>query len=230
MTTLAIDIGGGSIKALSIGDDGRAPEPPRGAKTPSPATPDAIMEVVVGLAAQFDAYRRVSVGFPGIVKGGVTINAPNLGNEFWDGVPIAVRIEQSLGVPTRAVNDADLQGLGVVQGHGVELVLTLGTGLGAGLFNRGVLVPNLELGHHPFRDGHTYEDLVRDSEFKRIGAEAWSERVLDALAQIEKLFSCDQLHIGGGNAQNLRGEVPANVRFFTLEEALLGSVRLWDDP
>ncbi|MEM7436533.1 MAG: ROK family protein [Myxococcota bacterium] len=230
MATLAIDIGGGSIKALAIGDDGTAPAPPRGEQTPSPATPDAVMEVVVGLAEQVEAYRRVSVGFPGIVKGGVTINAPNLGNDLWDQVPIAARIEESLGVPTRAVNDADLQGLGVVQGHGVELVLTLGTGLGAGLFTRGILVPNLELGHHPFRDGHTYEDLVRDTELKRIGAEAWSQRVLDAIEQIEKLFSCDQLHLGGGNVQNLRGDVPGNVRFFTLEEALLGSVRLWDDP
>jgi polyphosphate glucokinase len=125
------------------------------------------------------------------------------------------------------VNDVDLQGLGVVRGVGVELVLTLGTGMGAALFTEGVLVPNLELGHHPFRDGKTYEDLVRDTELKRIGKAEWSARVISALEQLEPIFNYDLLHLGGGNAQNIEAQLPANVRLFTLSEALAGALGVW---
>ena len=60
----------------------------------------------------------------------------------------------------------------------------IGTGMGAALFTQGVLVPNLELGHHPLRDGMTYEDLVRDSELKRLGPVPWTARVIEAIEQI----------------------------------------------
>jgi polyphosphate glucokinase len=130
--------------------------------------------------------------------------------------------------PVRVVNDADLQGLGVAQGKGVELVLTLGTGMGTALFTDGVLVPNLELGHHPWHDGQTYEDVVRDSELKRIGPVAWTARVLNALEQLDPIFNYDTLHLGGGNVRHLRAELPGNVRVFSLAEAMRGALKLWD--
>ena len=156
-------------------------------------------------------------------------DAPNLGNELWDRVPLSEKLSYLIERPVRAVNDVDLQGMGVVEGDGVELVLTLGTGMGAALFTNGALVPNLELGHHPFRDGHTYEDLVRDSELKRIGPAEWTARVLDAIAEIEPIFNYDRLHLGGGNAQNIKSDLPGNVRIFPLAEGLRGALRLWDD-
>jgi polyphosphate glucokinase len=138
------------------------------------------------------------------------------------------RLGKLLGLPVRAVNDADLQGLGVARGTGVELVLTLGTGMGSALFTEGVLVPNLELGHHPLRDGLTYEDLVRDSELKRIGPMEWSQRVLDVLAQLALTFNYDRLHLGGGNVRHLQVELPENVSAFSFEEAMRGAHRLWE--
>ena len=228
MNTLAIDIGGGSIKFLGLSDDGSPTRTPESRPTPDPATPDAILTLICEVADAVEAYHRVSVGFPGVVKAGVTYNAPNLGNELWRAVPLVANLEQRLGSPVRAVNDADLQGLGVVEGHGVELVLTLGTGLGSALLIEGQLVPNLELGHHPFRDGKTYEDLVRDAELKRIGPAEWTGRVTDALGELERLFSYDKLHLGGGNARHLQKDMPAEVRFFSLEEAMRGAIRLWD--
>ncbi|MCZ6806403.1 MAG: ROK family protein, partial [Deltaproteobacteria bacterium] len=151
-----------------------------------------------------------------------------LGNELWRAVPLSADLEQLLVSPVSVVNDEDLQGLGVIEGHGLELVLTLGTGLGTALFTDGQLVPNLELGHHPFRGGKTYEDLVRDTELKRIGPSDWTERVIDALGEIERLFNYDRLHLGGGNARHLQKDMPAKVRFFSLEEAMRGALRLWD--
>ena len=228
MSTLAIDIGGGSIKFLTLSDDGSVVGAQQSRPTPNPATPDALVGVIGETADEMTAYDRVSVGFPGVVKSGVTYNAPNLGNELWRAVPLVANLEQCLGSPVRAVNDADLQGLGVVQRQGVELTLTLGTGLGSALFTDGRLVPNLELGHHPFRDGKTYEDLVRDTELKRIGASGWTERVIDAVDQLERLFNYDRLHVGGGNARHLQKDLSTKVNFFTLEEAMRGALRLWE--
>jgi polyphosphate glucokinase len=229
MSTLAVDIGGGSIKALALDDRGAPMTEPVSHPTPVPATPEAVFEVIRDLAGTLPPHRRVSLGFPGVVKLGVALNAPNLGNELWHGVPLELQLGKMHQRPVRAINDADLQGLGVVHGNGVELVLTLGTGLGSALFTKGVLVPNLELGHHPLRDGMTYEDLIRDSELKRLGPARWTDRVLEAIGQIELLFNYDTLHLGGGNARNVQSILPANVRVFTLAEALRGALKLWDD-
>lgn len=229
MPTLAIDIGGGSIKLLALSPEGVPVTETLAQPTPQPATPDAVFKLIQDMADTLPPHRQVSVGFPGVVKDGVAFNAPNLGNELWDRVPLAERLAQALHRPVRAVNDVDLQGLGVVCGTGVEMVLTLGTGMGAALFTDGALVPNLELGHHPFRNGQTYEDLVRDSELKRIGPVAWTARVMDALEQIKPIFNYDLLHLGGGNAQNVKTELPDDVRVFSLAEAMRGALRLWND-
>jgi polyphosphate glucokinase len=227
MLTLAVDIGGGTIKLSALDPEGEPAAQTVREKTPKPAEPEAVVELIRRMAATLPEFDRVSVGFPGIVKESVTQNAPNLGNELWRKVPLGQLLSEALGRPVRAVNDVDLQGLGVVRGVGVELVLTLGTGMGAALFTEGVLVPNLELGHHPFRDGKTYEDLVRDTELKRIGKAEWSARVISALEQLEPIFNYDLLHLGGGNAQNIEAQLPANVRLFTLSEALAGALGVW---
>lgn len=229
MSTLAVDIGGGSIKVLALDDQGAPITEPVAQPTPAPATPEAVFKLIRDMAGTLPPHRRVSLGFPGVVKLGVAQNAPNLGNELWRGVNLHLELGQLLERPVRAINDADLQGLGVVHGAGVELVLTLGTGLGAALFTQGVLVPNLELGHHPLRDGMTYEDLVRDSELKRLGPVRWTARVTEAIEQIEPLFNYDTLHLGGGNVRNLQSTLPSNVRVFTLADALRGALKLWDD-
>jgi polyphosphate glucokinase len=228
MATLAVDIGGGTVKLMVLGPEGEPMTEALARPTPQPATPDAVFALIRDMGDTLPPHQRVSVGFPGVVRDGVTFNAPNLGNELWDRVPLVERLTHLLERPVRAANDVDLQGLGVVHGVGVELVLTFGTGVGAALFTKGVLVPNLELGHHPFRDDQTYEDLIRDTELKRLGPVEWTARVVDAIAQLEPIFNYDTLHLGGGNAQNIQAELPENVRLFTLEEAIDGALKLWD--
>lgn len=227
MTTLAVDIGGSSIKLLVL-DEGEPVSEAVARPTPAPATPDDLFTLIHDMADSLPPHQRVSVGFPGVVKDGVTLNAPNLGDELWHRIPLSEQLAHRLGRPVRAINDVDLQGFGVVRGAGVELVLTLGTGMGAALFTDGVLVPNLELGHHPFRDGQTYEDLVRDSELKRIGPLEWTARVSAAIEQIEPIFNYDTLHLGGGNVRHLQADLPGNVRVFSFAEAMHGALRLWE--
>ena len=73
----------------------------------------------------------------------------------------------------RVINDAEMQGMSAIRGEGVELVLTLGTGMGSALFVDGTVVPNLELGHHPFEKNKTYEQRLGKSALVEIGDGAW---------------------------------------------------------
>ena len=86
-------------------------------------------------------YNRISVGFPGVVRRGIIYTAANLGQEAFQGFALADELSKRLGHPVRAINDADMQGLAVIKGHGVELVITLGTGMGSAIFSEGQLGP-----------------------------------------------------------------------------------------
>jgi len=228
LRTLTIDIGGTGVKMLLIDAQGRAFSERSRELTPKPSTPEAVIAVIRRMLDAQGPYDRVSVGFPGVVRG-VVRTAPNLGTRKWKNFDLQGAIQQATGKPTRAINDADLQGYGVITGSGVELVLTLGTGLGSGLYVNGQLVPNLELAHHPFRSGKTYEDLVSNKELQKIGKKKWVKRVLEMIEQLDPIFNYDALHLGGGNARHLKGALPPRVRIFENVEGLAGGVRLWRD-
>jgi polyphosphate glucokinase len=227
LTTLDIDIGGTGIKMIALDPRGRPLTQRARMLTPHPARPSAVIDVIRRMLTTQPRFERVSVGFPGIVVDGVVRTAPNLGTPDWRGHDLARDLARLTGAPVRVINDADLQGYGVVEGRGVELVLTLGTGLGSALFLDGRLVPNLELGHHPFKKGKTYEERVMDTVLKRIGKKEWSHRVHEALEQVTLTFNPRLIYLGGGNVSHLRGELPKNVRTFTNVEGMSGGVKLW---
>jgi polyphosphate glucokinase len=225
--TLVVDIGGTGIKTLLVSRDGKALGRRRRERTPKPATPAAVLAVVERMIDRYRAFERVAVGFPGVIKNGVVRTAPNLGTEAWEGCALEKAISRHTKTPVRAINDAELQGYGVIEGVGVEIVLTLGTGLGTALYVDGRLVPNLELGHHPLRRGATYEDLVNNRELRRIGKKRWRGRVDLIIDTLGRIFNYDTLHIGGGNARHLKGPFPDNVRLFENADGLLGGIGLW---
>jgi polyphosphate glucokinase len=197
--------------------------------TPHPSAPEAVLAVIARMLKAQGPFDRVSVGFPGVVVRGVVQSAPNLGSDLWHGFDLQSALAASTGVPVRVINDADLQGYGVIAGKGVEMVLTLGTGLGAALYVDGRLVPNLEMAHHPFLKGRTYEDLTSDRELKRIGKKRWRKRVQLMIETLEPVFNYDQLHIGGGNAELLKEPLPRKVRVFANTEGMTGGIRLWSN-
>jgi polyphosphate glucokinase len=225
--TLAIDIGGTGIKMIVLDADAKPVNERARTLTPHPALPEVVLNVITTMVAAQPAFDRVAVGFPGIVRRGVTLDATNLGSDFWRNFPLQERVAAITGRPVRVINDADLQGFGVISGKGVELALTLGTGFGAGLYVDGRLVPNLELGHHPWKKDQTYEDRLSDAELKEIGKKHWSRRVFEMIEQLAPIFNYDMLYIGGGNAEHIKGELPANVKLFTNVEGLAGGVKLW---
>jgi polyphosphate glucokinase len=228
--TLAIDIGGTGIKMLPVGADGESMAERVRQLTPRPAHPEPVLAVIAAMLAEQPPCDRVSVGFPGVVDRGVVKTAPNLDTAAWAGFDFGAAITKLSGRPTRVINDADLQGYGVIRGRGVELVLTFGTGMGSALYSDGHLVANLELGHHPFKNGKTYEERVCDAEAKHIGKKRFRARVKQVIAQLEPIFNYERLYLGGGNAKRLlAAELPANVELFRNEEGMEGGVRLWDD-
>ena len=225
--TLAIDIGGTGIKMIVLDANAKPINERARTLTPKPGTPEALLGVIKTMATAQPAFDRVALGFPGIVKRGVTFSAPNLGNDFWLNFPLQAQVEAIVGRPVRAMNDADLQGYGVIVGKGVELALTLGTGLGSGLYVDGQLVANLELGHHPWKKEKTYEERLCDAELSEIGKKRWSARVFEMIAQLEPIFNYDTLYIGGGNAEHIKGDLPSNVKLFSNVEGMTGGVKLW---
>ena len=226
--TLAIDIGGTGIKALVLGPTGEVVKDRVRLETPRPATPEAVLATITTLVAQLGAFDRISVGFPGVVIDGVTMTAPNL-HPSWQGVPLAAELETRLGKPARVINDAGVQGYGVVEGKGVEMVLTLGTGMGCALYLDGTYVPNLELAHHPFRRGKTYEEYIGGKALDGIGKKKWNKRVGRVVEQVLPIWNPRRLYLGGGNAKHLTIELPPNVEITSNVAGLLGGIALWRD-
>jgi polyphosphate glucokinase len=225
--TLAIDIGGSGLKAMLLDPAGKPLSERERVPTPAVPTPRAVLRGLDTLRARLPKFDRVSVGFPGVIKHGVTYTAVNL-HPAWMEFHLQQELAQRWKKPVRAANDADVQGFAVIHGHGVELVLTLGTGVGSALFTDGRLCPGLELGHHPWKK-MTYEDYLGRRGLDAFGKKHWNKHLQEAIEQTEKLFNWDHLYIGGGNAKKIEFELPQNVRIVSNEAGIFGGVALWRD-
>jgi polyphosphate glucokinase len=226
--TLAIDVGGTGVKAILLNGRGRPISERQRVDTPRPATTEAVLAAVDSIVQPLRGFERVSVGFPGVVKRGVTYTAHNL-DPSWIGFDLERVLARKLKKPVRVANDAAVQGYAAIRGKGVELVITLGTGLGSSLFTDGHLVPGLELAHHPWKKKRTYEEFLGREGYKELGRKRWNKEVERAILQIEGLFNFDFLYIGGGNATKIDFPLPNQVTRVPNEDGLLGGVALWRD-
>lgn len=225
--TLAIDIGGSGLKMQALSPEGRPISDRLRVPTPDPATTGAVLNALDELKVSVPLFDRVSVGFPGVIKQGKTMTAANL-DPGWIGFPLAKTLERRWGKPARMANDCAVQGFAVIKGHGVELVITLGTGLGSAIFTDGNLCPGLELGHHPWRK-NTYEDYLGRRGLLKYGAKRWNKLLEKAIEQTEATFNWDVLYIGGGNAKKVTLKHGPNIKIISNEEGLLGAMALWRD-
>ncbi len=224
--TLAIDIGGTGIKMMPIDSSDKPVSERIKEATPRPATPTAVIKCIKEMLSKEKKFDRVSVGFPGVVKNGTVMTAPNLDGK-WSGFKLQKSLEKISKKPVRVANDADIQGYGLVKGKGTEMVITLGTGMGAAMFIDGILVPNLELGHHPFKSGKTYEDLLGKRGLEKHGKKKWNKHLLEAIDLIRRIFNFDKLYIGGGNTSKISFKPPKDVVVAENIAGLLGGLRLW---
>jgi polyphosphate glucokinase len=241
-TTLSFDIGGTGLKASVLDAEGKMLADRVRVATTYPCPPAAMVDKLVTLAAPLPSYDRVSAGFPGVVRNGKVLTAPHfvttkgpgssVSKELlaaWTGFDLAGELEQRLHKPTRVANDADLQGWEVVSGKGLELVVTLGTGVGTGLFLDGKLCPHLEISQHPMRKGETYNEQIGNAALQRIGPAKWRRRVHDAIRNLTSLVNYDRLYLGGGNARLMAGHVDESVTIIDNLAGILGGIKLWED-
>lgn len=224
---LSIDIGGSKIKATLLGQDGDLLMDYKKLETPQPATPARVIECIRELANNFPGYSKVSAGFPGYVKNGIVQTAPNLDTQLWKQVNLTQQLTDALQKPVRLINDADMLGLGVVSGRGLEMVITLGTGFGTALTMNGHLLPHLELAHHPFTKEKTYDQYVGDEALESIGEDRWNERIKKVLIVLKTVFNYDFLYIGGGNSKILNFSLESNMKKFSNKDGIKGGARLW---
>ncbi len=197
--------------------------------TPVGSPPADFVQAIGLLVEPLPAFDRVSVGFPGVVRDGVIRTAPNLDHDGWKGFDLAGALAAHLGKPVRVLNDADMQGLGAIRGLGLEMVITLGTGFGTGLYLNGHLLPHLEIAHQSFRKGETFDEQLGNAARKQVGGKKWNKRVKKAIAALRALTSFDHLYVGGGNAKHITFEPDPDVTIIENKAGIEGGVAAWHD-
>ncbi len=227
--TLVFDIGGTGLKATVLDAEGRMLLERQRIATPQPAPPAVLLAALDRLVASLPPFDRISIGFPGVVRDGRVLTAPHLGTEPWHGFALEAEATKRFGKPARLMNDAEVQGLGIVQGRGLEVVLTLGTGIGSAVFLHGRPTPHLELAHHPIHKGKTYDDYLGDAARRKAGRKRWNRRVRRMIGIVQSLLNPDLLYLGGGNSKHVDADIPENVRIASNDAGLTGGMRLWDE-
>lgn len=227
---LAVDVGGSHIKCIILNSSGEAQTEYRRKATPMEATPAAVIDTLLELVNGLPDYDKISIGFPGYVRNGIVFTAPNLGNALWENIQLGQQVSNRLRKPARLVNDADQLGLGIVSGKGLELAVTLGTGVGTAVMIDGLLLPHLELSHHPISKGRDYDQYIGSRALQDAGKEKWNKRVGKVLRVLKTVFNYDRLYLGGGSCKSLTIPLEDNIILFNNQEGIKGGARLWEMP
>jgi polyphosphate glucokinase len=218
---IGVDVGGSGVKAavvdtasgLLVSERLRVP-------TPTPSTPDRVGATIGRLirrlvkSATLPADAPVGVGLPGVAIAGRLLTAANI-DPAWIDYPFADKLSKSLKRPVSIVNDADAAGIaemrfGIGVGRpGVVIFMTLGTGVGSGVFNDGVLVPNTEFGQMEIRGRPAERRSAAAARVRRgLSWKAWASDLDEHLQRIEDLMWPTLFIIGGGVSKNADKYVP----------------------
>ncbi len=245
LLTLAVDCGGGGIKASVLDASGTMVAPATRTPTPYPLPPDLLVDIVEDLGSQLPRYDRVTVGMPGMLRHGVVIQTPHYVCksgprtrvlpdlvEQWHHCDIRRAIEQRVGAPTLVLNDAEVAGAGVITGTGLEVIITLGTGLGNSVWDGRRLAPHMEISRMPVRWGLIYDDYIGEHERLRLGDAHWSRRVRRVVEALRPALLWDRLYIGGGNGARItaaqRRQLGDEVVIVPNDAGIRGGVRCWE--
>ncbi len=224
---LSIDIGGSRIKATILDIEGNMLRDYVRINTPLSAEPEHIMQAIVELTRSFQPYTKVSVGFPGYVRNGIVHTAPNLSTEKWRGIDLSSKLSEILKRPVRVLNDADMQGLGIAKGKGLEMVVTLGTGFGTALLVDGNLLPHLEIAHHPVSKERDYDQYIGEKALEEVGIERWNKRIKKVIDILKTVINYDHLYISGGNSKKITFQTDDNITLVSNIDGIKGGAKLW---
>jgi glucokinase len=214
--TVGIDVGGTKILGALL-DEGREDPVLELDRVPTPAGGDEVVAAAVAMTRRLtpdgSTLAAVGMGIPGIVDRNGTLrfgpHLPGVTN-----FPFAQRLSEELNAPATTVNDASAAAYAeklVGAGRGVDdvLMVTLGTGIGAGLVVNGQLVRGAygfagEPGHMmvdpngppcPCGRQGCWERYASGSGLGRLGRDA---AVADRARRVVEL--------AGGDAEAVRGE------------------------
>jgi polyphosphate glucokinase len=243
--TLSIDCGGLSLKASVLDSAGTFHAQPITIPTPYPLSPQRFIESLSELSQNLPRFDRVTVGMPGMIRHGVVVHTPHYITakgprtrvepallELWRGLDIESAIAERFQKPTIVLNDAEVHGAGLINGSGLEVVMTLGTGLGFAIFDGGKLAPHFEMSRAPIRRGTSYDTWIGEHERRRLGDSFWSRRIRVMIEDLRPVFYWDRLYIGGGNSRRIRSEALSqlgdDVVIVSNTAGILGGVRAWN--
>jgi len=238
MGTLGIDIGGSGVKGAIV-------DPATGEllseririATPQPATPEKIATVVHQLVTRLEYTGPVGCSFPTVVVDGQARTSGNI-DQSWRGTQVDELFQQSTGLKFIVQNDADVAGIAeMTLGAGRDLVgtvvmITIGTGLGSGVFHNGALIPNIELGRMPGKDGEPIEFYAGDRARKAndLSWAEWGARFDYFLQRTARVITPEHFILGGGAskkldkfADQLTVETPIRVAEFRNNAGIVGA-------
>jgi polyphosphate glucokinase len=177
--------------------------------TPDPSTPAEMAKVFAKLIRESNWNGAIGCGFPAIIKEGVAYTAANI-HKSWIGTNVSEIFAQATNQPVFTLNDADAAGLAEMrfgQGkdrQGTVILITIGSGLGTGIFSDGKLLPNTELGHLYLRGHRAVAEFYASNNAKKrddLSWEAWARRFNEYLDHLELLFSPNLFILGGGTSK-----------------------------
>ena len=218
---IGVDVGGSGIKAAVVDTrTGEMRSERIRVPTPNPSTPDkvgaSIGRIVRRLvkAADIPDDAPIGVGLPGVAIDGSLRTAANI-DPAWVDYPIAERLSKALRRRVEIVNDADAAGIaemrfGVGAGRaGTVIFLTLGTGVGSGVFVDGILVPNAEFGQMEIRGRPAERRSAAAARIKRgLSWKAWAADLDEHLDRIQQLMWPNLMIVGGGVSKSADKFIP----------------------
>lgn len=239
--TLAIDCGGSGIKGSVVTPEGELLAKKVRIETTYPFTPSKLLDTVEQIAAQMPKADRITVGLPGMVRNGVVItSAPYItksgrfseidpqAQQAWTRCPLQAMVGERFGLPALVMNDADVQGFGVIEGKGLEFVITLGTGFGTAYYVDGQVGLHMEMSQMQFRKDTNFDQYVGEAALELIGKNRWTGRVLRAIDAWRDVFMWDRCYLGGGNTRHLVDPMPSDVTIVPNVAGIIGGAKAWE--
>jgi len=210
MAVLGIDIGGSGIKGALVDlETGKLLTERHRISTPKGRTPKDMAKVVQKLITHFDYKGKVGCGFPTVIKNGVCKSHGNL-DKSWLNLNVETLLEDKTGLDFTVINDADAAGYaamsyGIGKGKkGLVIMITIGTGLGSGVFFNGELIPNFELGQFPYKKHKKIELWAAASakEREELSYKKWGKRFNKFLKYVDLITAPDLILLGGGTSKD----------------------------
>lgn len=212
MNILGIDIGGSGIKGAIVNTkNGKIKSERHRVPTPKPSTPLAVAGAIREIIDHFNWDNDVGCCFPSVIINGQARYHSNLDPQ-WKGVQVDEFLSQHCNdLEFVVINDADAAGIaemnfGIGKGRkGLGIMITIGTGIGSGMFYDGQLIPNTELGRILGHNGDLFEKYAADSVRKseKLDWDEWGRRFNQYLNHLERIFSPDFLILGGGASKKM---------------------------